>query len=213
MTIIGIVGRPGVIDDKQVLIAYRGLCERLYKYGVYPICLIPSLNEDGTFSPIDLEYLKKEISICDGIILQGGMQMNDYDVEIAKYLYDEDIPTLGICLGMQTMGKANCGIVTSDANHEMNEDYCHDVEINNQSRLFEIIGYDVISVNSLHHDRVLKTDLCISASYDNVIEAIEDRNKKFFIGVQWHPELLHDSNCDKLFKAFFDACKSNKNNI
>ena len=213
MTIIGIIGRPGIINDKNIFIAYRGLCERLYEYGVYPICLIPSLKEDNSFSFLDIERIKKEIEICDGIILQGGEQFNDYDMDIAKYLYHNDIPTLGICLGMQTMGKALSGIVTSDANHEMNEDYCHDVDINNKSKLFDIIGYDIISVNSLHHDRVLKTNLCVSAECDGVIEAIEDRNKKFFIGVQWHPELLHDSNSDKLFQAFFNACKSEKNNI
>lgn len=213
MTIIGIIGRPGIVRNKNIFIAYRGLCECLYEYGVYPICLIPSLKNNNGFDSLDMEHIKKEIGICDGIILQGGEQFNDYDIEIVKYLYDEDIPTLGICLGMQEMGNAFGGLVTSDANHEMNEKYCHDVKINNKSKLFDIIGYDIISVNSLHHDRVLKTDLCISAECDGVIEAVEDRNKKFFIGVQWHPELLRDSNSDKLFNAFFDACKSNKNNI
>lgn len=206
--IIGIISRPGIINNKTVFLAYRRLCERLYNYGVYPICLVPSLNDDNTFNSTGIERMKKEISICDGIILQGGENFNDYDLEIVKYLYEENIPTLGICLGMQEMGKAISGIVTTDANHEMNENYCHDIEINNRSKLFEIVGADVISVNSLHHDRVLKTNLCVSAECDGVIEALEDRNKKFFIGVQWHPELLHDSNSDKLFKAFFDACKT-----
>lgn len=48
------------------------------------------------------------------------------------------------------------------------------------------------------------TDLDIVAySEDEIIEAIEDKKKKFFIGVQWHPEsLTYDEYSNKLFDFF-----------
>ena len=46
------------------------------------------------------------------------------------------------------------------------------------------------------------TSLNIGAKCENVIEEVEDIDKKFFIGVQWHPENLNDDNSDKLFNYF-----------
>ena len=44
---------------------------------------------------------------------------------------------------------------------------------------------------------------CVAYSEDKVLEAIEDSSKKFFIGVQWHPEsLMEDENSKKLFDYF-----------
>ena len=42
---------------------------------------------------------------CDGIIFPGGKYVRKIDMEIMKYLYDINKPTLGICLGMQVMGE------------------------------------------------------------------------------------------------------------
>lgn len=47
--------------------------------------------------------IKKLINFYGGIILQGGDNLYEIDKKIVKYLYDKDIPTLGICLGMQIM--------------------------------------------------------------------------------------------------------------
>jgi len=41
-------------------------------------------------------------------------------------------------------------------------------------------------------------------SDDNIIEGIEDSNKKFFLGVQWHPESTEDIDNYNLFKYFID---------
>ena len=41
-----------------------------------------------------------------------------------------------------------------------------------------------------------------------LIEGVELKDKKFIIGVQWHPESnLEDEHSKKLFKAFFDNFK------
>ncbi len=202
-----------IMGSNKEIIAYKTLCDKLFNYGVFPVCLIPSINDDLSFDDNDLVRLKQMINFCDGIVLQGGEELNDLDVLIAKYLYEIDIPVLGICLGMQIMGKAFDGVVLNDADHNISKDYVHYVKVDKKSKLFDIIGKEYIYVNSKHHDRVYFTKLDVVGYCGDVIEALEDKNKKFFIGVQWHPEFLDDSNSDRLFNEFILACKNYRNNI
>jgi len=58
MIIIGIIGRPAIIDGNNVIIAYKDLCDKLFSYDVFPVCLIPSINDDLTFNNEDLLKLK-----------------------------------------------------------------------------------------------------------------------------------------------------------
>ena len=44
-----------------------------------------------------------------------------------------------------------------------------------------------------------------AVSKDGIIEGIEDNSKKFFLGVQWHPESLKDSNSYNLIKYFINS--------
>ena len=46
-----------------------------------------------------------------------------------------------------------------------------------------------------------------SVSYDGLVESFELNNKKFVIGIKWHPELmLEDEFTNKLFKEFISKC-------
>lgn len=211
--IIGIIGRPVVTDEgNDGVLVYKNICDALFNYGVFPICLIPNISGidyNKSLNSREYKQLRQMIDICDGIVLQGGVNYSGYDKIITKYLYDKDIPTLGICLGMQTMGDTFNGSVLKDANHMISKDYVHYVKINKDSKLYQIIGKEYIFVNSMHQNRVYNTDLSITASCGEVAEALEDKNKKFFIGVQWHPECLKDENSDKLFLAFIKATLQN----
>ncbi len=148
------------------------------------------------------------IKLCDGIILQGGDDIDYEELNIIKYLYDNDIPTLGICLGMQQMAVSLGGSIKEINNfkHLSNNKYVHDINIDPLSKLYKIIKKDKIKVNSRHKDKIDNTSLEVVAySSDGIIEAIEDKSKKFFIGVQWHPESLNDENSDMLFTSFFNS--------
>lgn len=47
-----------------------------------------------------------------------------------------------------------------------------------------------------------------SISYDGLVESFELDNKKFIIGIKWHPELmLEDIFTDNLFEKFIEKCK------
>ena len=78
------------------------------------------------------------------------------------------------------------------------------IEIEKDSKLYEILGETTIEVNSRHFDCVEYTDLdCVAKAEDGLIEAIEDKSKKFFIGVQWHPEsMMYDKYSKKLFDYY-----------
>ena len=186
-------------------------------YKCIPTVIFP-LNTDYHKKMNDFEFnkLKSILNDCSGVIFQGGDNYYKYDLQIMKYVYDKDIPTLGICLGMQTMAILFNGnldkIKPEKLKHsQKGKEYVHLVYLNNNSRLYEILGEDTIKVNSRHNDCVIKTDLFISGySSDDIIESIEDKNKNFFIGVQWHPEDMfeYDIVNKKLFDSFFKVVKS-----
>ncbi len=196
---IGIIGRKN--EDKITF--NQEIINVIYKYNFVPLGIIVNFNND-----INKEFnkIKNLLDMCSGFILQGGSDYYDIDILITKYLYDKNIPTLGICLGMQTMGAAFNGIMDNIDNHKSLDKYVHYIDINNNSKLYQIIKKNKILVNSRHKSYILKTNLDIAAT-NEIIEAIEDKNKKFFIGVQWHPESLMDENSLLLFNSFFNSIK------
>lgn len=197
MKYIGVIGR--INDDK---ITYnREILDVIYKYDCVPVCISLKFDSKDEFFKV-----KPLIDMCDGFILQGGTDFYDVDLVIVKYLYEKNIPTLGICLGMQTMACLFNGKMDKIKNHYNLDRYVHTINIDNNSKLFNIIKKDNIMVNSRHHDYITCTNLNVS-SYSDVIESIEDVNKDFFIGVQWHPESLMDENSILLFDNFFFSIK------
>ena len=196
MKYIGIIGR---LNDNKITYN-KEIVDIIYEYNCIPICI--SLK----FVDNELDKVKLLIDKCNGFILQGGSEFYNSDLEIVKYLYDNDIPTLGICLGMQTMAYLFNGKMDKIDNHYSLDKYVHNIYINTKSKLFNIINKNEILVNSRHKYYITDTDLDIS-SYSDVIESIEDINKRFFIGVQWHPESIMDENNKKLFENFFFSIK------
>lgn len=173
----------------------KELVEWIEEYGMIPLG-IPNNSID------DMIEITK---ICDGIILQGGLDYNEDEIKLVKYLYKENIPTFGICLGMQMMSVAIDGFLEKlpDLNHKSNDNYVHIINIKENTRLHDAVNCENIYVNSRHMDYVKYTGLDVSAmSSDLIIEAVEDKEHRFFVGVQWHPESLKDTYSIKLLEAF-----------
>jgi putative glutamine amidotransferase len=64
-----------------------------------------------------------------------------------------------------------------------------------------------VSVNSTHHQGVFDPgSLSVSAhsSHDGLIEGVERTDKRFCIGVQWHPERIGHVG---LYRALVDAAR------
>lgn len=199
MNYIGIIGRK---NDNKITFNQE-VINVINKYNCIPIGIIVDFDNNPN---IEFNKIKNIIDLCDGFILQGGSDYYDIDILITKYLYENNIPTLGICLGMQTMAMTFNGTMSEIANHNSKSKYVHSINIDKNSKLYNIIKKDKIFVNSRHNSYIKNTDLDVSAT-NNIIEAIEDKNKKFFIGVQWHPESIIDENSILLFNYFFLSIK------
>lgn len=192
------------ISNNDLLAIRKDLFEFLNKYNLEIICIpISYLNNEYD----EFEKIIKLVKECNGIILPGGVgKIEDFDLKLVHYLYDNDIPTFGICMGMQMMALAFGGDLQKlNTNfHQSEKEYVHEIKIKKRSKLFEILKESTLLVNSRHNEHITTTDLSISAiSKDLIIEAIEDPKKKFFIGVQWHPESLKDNIYSKRLFNFF----------
>lgn len=197
--IIGIITRSGSSEENHnINMIYSDIVKAVIRNDGIPIGLV--LEED----------YKELINICDGLIFQGGDDFEEFDFKSLKYAYEIDKPVLGICLGMQLMGVLFDGFMIDINNHKKKLDYVHSVVIKRNSKLYNIFKKNIIKVNSRHKSIIKNTKLNVSAvSNDGYIEAIEAINKKFFIGVQWHPETMidYDNNQNNIFKYFIKNCK------
>lgn len=152
------------------------------------------------------------VNNVDGVICQGGDDFYEYDTTIIKYCYNINKPLLGICLGMQTMSCVFDGKMAEVGNNSHKQkgvDYVHEVFLDENSLLKKIFEEKIIKTNSRHRTKVISTNLkVVGYSDDNVIEAVEDASKKFFIGVQWHPESMieYDILMNRLFNYFIQSC-------
>lgn len=201
---VGVIMRDYQSKSGNDLLALRkDLITYLSQYDIEIIC-IPVIFD----LPIaeEIERVERIIKTCDGIILPGGEYFYDIDLAIVQYLYDNNIPTLGICLGMQMMSVAMNGDIErlDNLKHQSKEEYVHQVKIKLNSKLYTILKDNEILVNSRHIEHITTTDLAITAIADDLtIEAVEDKKKQFFIGVQWHPEsLINDIYSKRLFDYF-----------
>ena len=164
--------------------------------------MIDYLNKKVIIIPIILNNYKnviKLIKLCDGIILTGGDVLCKLDYKLIDYIYKNDIPCLGICMGMQVMGLYKGGKLKKIDNHY---NIYHKVIISRKSPLSSIFDRGSI-VCSRHKEALIKTKLDIVAkSEDGIIEGVEDKNKRFFIGISWHPESLRSRESDNLINYF-----------
>lgn len=211
MKTIGIILRAfnATYKDTPIYGITTEITKYLRKYDVNVIS-IPIIFETEE-KELELERVKRVIDMCDGIIFPGGIKIFEFDSKVVRYCYDINKPTLGVCLGMQIIGKTFDGCVKTldNKNHNREDKYVHKVVINKNSKLYKILQVDEILVNSRHNNYVEKTSLvCSAKSEDGIIEAIEDKSKDFFIGIQWHPEsLFEDENSTKIFDYFIRKIK------
>ena len=191
--IIGIISRKSLSDsNKNIDIVYKDIYNAILNSGGIPIG-IP--NETNI-----LEYL----NICKGIIFQGGDTIEKFNLNTIKILKEKDIPTLGICLGMQEMFYEN-----NDYDIKNHKNTTHKVNINNDTLLHKILNKDTIIVNSRHKSSLHNPTYKISGiADDNIVESLEDSKQKFFIGLQWHPENIYDLSHESrlIFDYFVKIC-------
>jgi len=149
--------------------------------------------------------------------------------EMERLLFAEalslDMPLFGICRGIQLFnvflgGSLYQDIPTQTPNripHTQQPPYdqpVHEVRILTGTPLFSLLGKEILSVNSYHHQgiRNLASPLAVMAnSHDDLTEAVYMPEKNFVWAVQWHPEYALDDPVSRaLFAAFVKACNQSK---
>ena len=144
-----------------------------------------------------------------------------------RWALEDGKPILGVCRGMQVLNVALGGTLIQDCSElypgSIKHDYfpgagfardflAHDITLEPGTRLLDLMGASRVPVNSMHHQGIRRLGRGLAASAyapDGLIEAIELSGDRFGIGVQWHPEMLIDSDTAtrRLFEAFIDAAQ------
>ena len=226
MKVIGVPLRYQHLEDGRCI---NYLSEKLrltlQKAGAYVFPIAPVQNvyymdtRGKDFLPLTDEekiIIEKSLDYIDGMLFPGGNKFTPYDRYLLERCIEKDIPVLGICLGMQMMScfKKDVNLIKneSDINHkqESDEELTHKVRIKKDTLLYEIIGSEEIMVNSFHNYHALENNLfnVCAISEDNIIEGIELNDKKFVLGIQWHPEISYefDLNSKKIIDEFIRRC-------
>ena len=178
------------------------------------------IKDDTVLKEEELNELYRQIDLCDGFILQGGLYSSNYEIEMAKRIIELDKPLIGICAGFNNILRAIGTDVVKDKtkSHDIYDiNYRHNVSIIKGTKLYELIKKDEYNVNSIHSmiapkEMVEGYAKISSISYDGLVESFELNDKKFVIGIKWHPELmLEDEFTTNLFKELIKKCIEKEN--
>ena len=144
-----------------------------------------------------------------------------FEVAIHDLAAARDKPTLGICGGMQLMNVRRGGTLWQDLGSELPEAIeheqaapkaqpGHDVTVVKGSLLASICGAGTLGVNSTHHQAVRCTGDALvenAIAPDGVVEAIADPSRRFWLGVQWHPEAMPSAPQQAIYRALVRAAQ------
>ncbi len=130
-----------------------------------------------------------------------------------------DLPILAICRGAQVLNIARGGTLhqhipelADSRNHRQKdpgEEPTHEVQLDPGSKLAEVLGTNLVDVNSFHHQAVASLGdglRAVAWADDGLVEGIEDPDRRFVIGVQCHAETLaHRPEGALLFRRFVES--------
>jgi putative glutamine amidotransferase len=183
--------------------------------------------------PADVARVLEQL---DGLLLSGGRDLDtrrlglgplhpraelepaakqDFDVELARAALATELPVLGICLGMQTLGVVGgAGLYQHlpddrPGSQEHAGNVRHGVDVAEDSRLARLVDARELEVVSSHHQALSSVGSgwrVAARDREGLIEAVEHASHPFAFGVQWHPERSEPGGPhDRLFRALVDA--------
>lgn len=231
--VIGICARPNESGDKTYIA--EDYAHRVAVAGGIPVGL--PYGEGAASMAAEL------VDRIDGLVLTGGGDVSPdgfgghpyvewskapidgllpcrdaFEAALVDSAWALDLPTLGICRGVQVMNVSRGGTLVRDVSelnnpmtlaHYMERPFdrpVHRLFIERGSRLAAILGTTEMEVNSIHHQAIAQPapeGRVVAHAEDGTPEALEFDEKTFFIGVQWHPEIL--GTTPQLFQALVDA--------
>lgn len=194
--------------------------------------VFPILDDD----PATIEVC---VAAVDGLIFSGGEDIAPayygeprdercqepdperdlFEIHLARAALERQVPTLGICRGLQVINVAAGGTLFQDIACRPGTREYHSASLANRgqlihavrlvpgSRLSTIMGVADCRVTSTHHQFVkgLAPGFRVSAESDEdgIVEGIERPDAPFLLAVQWHPERIWQT--DRAHLALFAA--------
>ena len=175
-------------------------------------------------SDLDPRYYGEEAVPELGVTLP---ERDAFEMALLEHALGLRIPIFGICRGMQVLNVALGGTLYQDLPTQMDHmvllghrqetpkwQPTHEVDVDGDSKVAEIMGTDELKVNSYHHQAIKELAsglVAVACAPDGVIEAVEssDLSKRWMIGVQWHAEAMRDAGREhqKLFEAHVSAAE------
>ncbi|HET7591189.1 MAG TPA: gamma-glutamyl-gamma-aminobutyrate hydrolase family protein [Solirubrobacterales bacterium] len=155
--------------------------------------------------------------------------LDRFELAVARRANAREMPILAICRGTQALNVARGGsliqhlpAVSEEISHRQanpGNETSHTIDIEPGSRLAAALGDDEVEVsdeldvNSFHHQAIERLGeglKVVGRAPDGTIEAVEDPEHRFTIGVQWHAEtLVHRTYEAALFRHFVEASRLN----
>jgi GMP synthase (glutamine-hydrolysing) len=149
-----------------------------------------------------------------GIVLSGGPN-SVYDEGAPlpdRALFDAGVPVLGICYGMQAMGRVLGGKVVPSERREYGKAA---VQLTGRSSLLEGVKPEDagrVTVWMSHGDSVLEPPpgfTALGATTNCPVAAMADEARKLY-AVQFHPEVVHTPQGRRVFDNFLDVCGASR---
>jgi putative glutamine amidotransferase len=192
------------INDKEKIADLVDLCDGILLTGGVDVS--PSL------------YGEEKIELCG----EPSEERDSFELELLRTALAKNKPVLCICRGVQLLNVAMGGSLWQDIPSQLPNSICHRSSEKDpaehrvrlaDSGIREKIEFnsEIFAVNSYHHQaiKVLGEGLesFVRAEGDGMIEGVYMPERKFVVGVQWHPELWteKDHNARAIFKAFVKA--------
>lgn len=194
--------------------AGRRYSEAVARAGGTPV-IVPPL--DFTDSSLD-----RLVAACDALVLHGGGDVNpvrygqeptapqlygvndrhdDVELEVVAAFWRADKPILAICRGIQILNVALGGTLVQHLTVPGHTKEFHPVSLDADSRLARAIGTERPSrCHSYHHQALerVATELRVVGRHDDgTIEAVEAIDRRWVVGVQWHPEDSADVDAEQ----------------
>ncbi len=135
-----------------------------------------------------------------GYDITGDTDRDALESRLIKQADEKKLPMLGICRGAQLINVQRGGRLHQD----LKDFYVEtpqlttvlpykSINVESDSRLANVLGRTRCRVNSLHRQAISETGegiQIVAREETGVVQAIEDSQRPFLIGVQWHPEYL-----------------------
>ncbi len=207
------------VESRERTAMYPSYARSVAQAGGVPV-LLP--HEPGTI--VDL------IERVDGFVFTGGddPRMEEFgvatdpratllhpdrqrfEVELLRQVLARDKPILGVCLGMQLLALVSRGMLDQqlgqpEAGNHWEQEHAVQPEAGASLCAGMVLSRHRQAVSDAGVMRVL------ARSPDGVIEAIGDPERRYCLGVQWHPERTREPALgSRLFEALVAAAESSR---